>query len=202
MSSLRRECTMPVPVELVNDLLKKIRQDRLISPPVQHTGDGPTVNLGVLEPKVTALNPAELAELKAAASTSYDQITKFIRDMNPYGKDVIAFPPLPIDGAFNLKNITELREKTGIKVAGWLRKNYSDHAELSSDMEMTLAEKNQCFYWDFRFPEDPTEDEPNGGEMMNLQITKAVRIPFVYRRDDGKLLLGHIVIGYEGAGSM
>jgi hypothetical protein len=193
---------MPVPVELVNDLLKKIRQDRLILPNLIPPGDGPTVNLGELEPKVTALNAADMAELKGKASTSYDQITKFIRDMNPYGKDVIAFPPLPIDGAFDLTNISELREKTGIKVAGWLRKNYSDQAELSSDMEMTLAQKNQSFYWDFRYPEDPTDAEPNGGEMMNLQITKAVRIPFVYRRDDGKLLLGHIVIGYEGAGSM
>ena len=57
-------------------------------------------------------------------------------------------------------------------------------------------------------------------EFTPLQITKAVRIPFVYRQSrevfreygqepppewkdewEGRLLLGHIVVGYEGAGS-
>jgi hypothetical protein len=201
---------MPIPESLKADLMKKIQQDRLIPPPAQALHGvhaEPTVNLGELKPKVTALSPEDLELLTVEANGNYNEVIKFIREMNPYGDQVIAFPKFDFTSNFDRTDIETLADDKGIKVAGWLRRKYAQAAEQSSDMEMSLADKNQCFYWNFRYPDDPKvvdeENPPKGGEMMSLQITKAVRIPFVYRRSkDGTLLLGHIVIGYEGAGSM
>jgi hypothetical protein len=166
----------------------------------------PPVNLADHERAISALSPADLAELTTAAGSRYNALATFIRTMNPYGEQVIAFPDLALAGAAEITDLTVLREERGIEVAGWLRKSHAGIPMESSDADMTLADKQQCFYWDFRFPDDPTPVDgvvPKGGASRNLQITKAIRIPFVYRQStSGKLLLGHMLIGYEGAGGM
>ena len=155
---------------------------------------------------MTDLSAGDLAELTGAAGSRYNTLATFIRAMNPYGEQVIAFPDLELAGAAEITNLTGLREERGIEVAGWLRKSHAAVPMESSDMDMTLENKQECFYWDFRFPDDPTPvggTVPKGGDSRNLQITKAIRIPFIYRQaNTGKLLLGHLLIGYEGAGGM
>jgi hypothetical protein len=182
---------MPIPQALLDALANKLK--------------GEAVDLSALADEVTQLLANDPTALVSDASTKYNQITSFIRAMNPYGEQAIAFPSLAFANSAQRVDLANLKDR-GIEVAGWLRLHHSEHPASSSDMQMTLADKAQCFYWDFRFPDDPSHADgapiPKGGEMKNLQITKAIRIPFVYRRADGVLLLGHILIGYEGAGGM
>jgi hypothetical protein len=168
----------------------------------------PPIDLSTLEAEVSALPAAELQNEIRYAGGRYGRIDDFIRAMSPYGTQVIAFPNLQFATTSDLTDLTALRDERGVEVAGWLRKKHAGDPSESSDERMTLAEKQQCFYWDFRFPDDPEPndldggDPPKGGRMLNVQVTKAMRIPFVYRQaGTGQLLLGHILVGYEGAGS-
>jgi len=144
--------------------------------------------------------------LVTEATTNYYKLSEFIQEMNPSGGDAIVFPDLAFASSDDRLKLEKLRAERGVEVAGWLRAYHADKPKSSSDLEMTLPEKVQCFYWDFRYPDDPAKenltDPTTVGELKNLQITKAIRVPFVYRRPDKQLLLGHILIGYEGAGSM
>jgi hypothetical protein len=196
---------MPLSAEHLKELRRKLIDQREPASPGSAHGR-PPVKLADHEQAVSALSEDDLAELTGAAGSRYNTIATFIRGMNPYGEQVIAFPDLALSGAAETTNLTALREERGVEVAGWLRKAHAADPVESSDMDMTLENKQECFYWDFRFPDDPTPVNgvvPKGGESKNLQITKAVRIPFIYRHEStGKMLLGHLVIGYEGAGGM
>jgi hypothetical protein len=196
---------MPLSAEHLKELRRKLIDQREPSWKAP-TPTQPPVKLADHERALSALSAAELAELTTAAGSRYNTLATFIRSMNPYGEQVIAFPDLALAGDAEITNLTALREERGIEVAGWLRAAHAADPVESSDMDMTLENKQECFYWDFRFPDDPTPVDgvvPKGGESRNLQITKAIRIPFVYRHaNDGRLLLGHLVIGYEGAGGM
>jgi hypothetical protein len=196
---------MPLSREHLTELRRKLIDQREPAPKAPEP-DQPPVNLADHQKAVSDLSPADLAELTTAAGSRYNVLATFIRAMNPYGEQVIAFPDLALAGAAETTDLTTLREERGIEVAGWLRMAHAAAPVESSDMDMTLEDKQECFYWDFRFPDDPTPVDgvvPKGGESRNLQITKAVRIPFVYRQaTTGKLLLGHLLIGYEGAGGM
>lgn len=178
---------MADPQDLADELEKKLQ--------------GEPIDLQALAARVTAALAADPGALKGDAATKYEQITEFIKALNPYGEEVVAFPSLEFENTAQRVDLANLHGR-GIDVAGWLRHSHSEDPMSSSDMEMMLANKDQCFYWNFRFPDDPAGADPKGGDMKALQITKAIRIPFIYRRGDQKLLLGHIVIGYEGAGSM
>jgi hypothetical protein len=196
---------MPLSAEHLKELRRKLIDQREPASNAPAPGQ-PPVRLSDHEQAVSALSKGDLAELTAAAGSRYNVLATFIRDMNPYGEQVIAFPDLALAGASEATNLAVLREERGIEVAGWLRKAHASEPVESSDMNMTLENKQECFYWDFRFPDDPSPIDgvvPKGGESRNLQITKAIRIPFVYRHaSTGKMLLGHLVIGYEGAGGM
>jgi hypothetical protein len=163
------------------------------------------------------------------ASSDYEGLGRFIKGMNPYGDTIIYFPSLAMNDTGERADLIKLRRDKGIEVAGWLQTHHEGRPMESSDFDMTLAEKHQCFYWDFRFPDmlaanefdgrAPSDNvgDPKGGQLHNLQIAKAIRIPFLFQqtgnpavnpgatpeqlaRRRGRLLVGHLVIGYEGAG--
>jgi hypothetical protein len=172
----------------------------------------------------------EFAKLINGANGAYVDLGAFIQAMNPYGDEPVHFPDLTFDDTRDRNDLYKLWRDRRIEVAGWLQQYHASNPKESSDTEMTLAGRRECFYWDFRFPDvvdsrdleetlfkdgaDPTHKqvigytdegiEPRGGQMLNLQIVKAMRIPFVYRQKgagrNGRVLVGHIVIGYEGAG--
>jgi hypothetical protein len=164
------------------------------------------LNLGGYKDEVTAILEKDPTALLNDANDNYYKLSEFIQAMNPYGGQAILFPDLAFQSTAQRTDLTTLQSERGIEVGGWLRSFHAQNPKSSSDEEMNVAERHQCFYWDFRFPDDPTPNAAgtiqHGGAMKNLQITKAIRIPFIYRRADATLLLGHILIGYEGAGSM
>jgi hypothetical protein len=198
----RRDTTMP----LSDGQLQTLRNKLTNQTPYGEPPPPEAINLAPIAAAVTALSPEDRNALIQAAGDNYDVISTFIRGMNPYGEQPVMFPNLSVDDDEEYEDLAEWASR-GVEVAGWLRKNYAGDAKEESDATMTLAQKHECFYWDFRFPDDPTPDGsgnvPKGGPMRNIQITKAIRIPFVYRQaTSGQLLLGHLVIGYEGAGGM
>lgn len=80
--------------------------------------------------------------------------------------------------------------------------------QLNSD-RFTLAQRQQCLYWDGPKRLGATNVEPtaastqdgtyDGGQVFNYQITKAFRIP--YRYDDGGTPReGQILMGFNGGG--
>jgi hypothetical protein len=173
--------------------------------------------------------PEEFRALIDDATGRYVDLGRFIQAMNPYGAQVVLLPDLKFDDSSDRTDLLALKRDRNIEVAGWLRANDVSNPKASSDSEMTLRVKQECFYWHFRFPDvaDTSElenaladggnadvvtgitargEEAKGGQMMNLQITKAIRIPFIYRQyqegRNGRLLRGHLVIGFEGAGGM
>jgi len=200
---------MPISQALIDELKAKLTAKIIdgrpyLPPAIKDLGE--PINLETYKDQVTAVLAEDETKLLNGANTNYYKLSEFIEAMNPYGGQAIIFPDLDFASTDDRLKIADLRAKKGIEVAGWLRGYHSQKPKKSSDEEMTLVDEAQCFYWDFRYPDDPTHAEgaepPHGGEMKNLQITKAIRIPFVYRREDALLLLGHILIGYEGAGSM
>jgi len=195
---------MPALPEVVAALQGKLINQRPYVPPSPPPPE--PIRLADYQDAVTEILANDPTALLNDANDNYYKLSEFIQAMNPYGGQAIIFPDLGFTNTADRTKLTELREQRGIEVAGWLRASHSQNPKSSSDTEMTIADKTQCFYWDFRFPDDPTHNDgdpvPPGGEMRNLQITKAIRIPFVYRRADTTLLLGHLLIGYEGAGNM
>jgi hypothetical protein len=143
---------------------------------------------------------ANKAALTQAALGSYDNVGRFITALLPYGTEVVYFPNVSAPDEAR-RSPAALLEDRGIQVAGLHRAKHSADAVSSSSAEMTVMEERECFYWDFRFPDDPALTASETGDMLNLQITKAMRIPFVYRRpSDGKLLTAAVVVGFEGSG--
>ena len=158
---------------------------------------------------VTEVTPALIADVDAIGGalegeglSGYDAVGKFITALLPYGSHIVYFPnvgvPLPPE-----RTPEKLKADRGILVAGLLRSKHKDDPVLSSSSaEMKVMDENQCFNWDFRFRDDPTLDADKTGDIQNLQVTKAMRLPFVYRREpDGKLLVAAVLIGIEGSGT-
>ena len=130
-------------------------------------------------------------------ASTYQGLGAFIGANNPYApEDKVELPDLTTNLAGQ-----------GVQFAGWLRDVMPEDPIVSSDGEMTIDEKRQCFYWDVRHPDiaDPANADPakrNGGDVINYQIAKVIRIPYTYVRKDGKTLRAHLLIGFEGAGGM
>src|SRR5262245_46801441 len=117
---MRREIRMPLSADHLKELRRKLIDQREPASKVP-SPDQPPVNLADHERAVTGLSPADLAELTTAAGTRYNTLATFIRAMNPYGEQVIAFPDLALAGASETTDLTTLREERGVEVAGWLR---------------------------------------------------------------------------------
>lgn len=199
----------PVSPEMVAALQEKLKAKLLNQAPYPKPVLPEPIRLADYKDDVTTILEDDQASpmLLSPANDNYYKLSEFIQAMNPYGGQAILFPDLEFASSIDRTDIETLQQKLGIQVAGWLRRSYAQKPKSSSDEEMNVAERQQCFYWDFRYPDDPeTKDAhgniQHGGEMLNVQITKALRIPFIYRREDKTLLLGHLLIGYEGAGSM
>jgi hypothetical protein len=74
---------------------------------------------------------------------------------------------------------------------------------------MTLAQRQQCLYWDGPRRTGPMAAEPgasstvdgtfDGGGLANYQITKAFRLPYEYV-SGGQTFRGLILIGHNGSG--
>src|SRR4051794_36293201 len=102
-------------------------------------------------------------------------------------------PDLRFDDTSERTDLLAMKRERNIEVAGWLRANDVGNPKASSDSEMSLRDKQECFYWDFRFPDvsdthelessliaggiadvvtgsTPRGEEAKGGQMMNLQI--------------------------------
>ena len=164
------------------------------------------INPGAHPGSVTASRRKIASPASRPPATTTTNDLEFIRGMNPYGEQPVMFPNLSVDDDEEYKDLAEvgLQGRRGRRVAPQELRRRCQGGERRHD---DVAQKQECFYWDFRFPDDPTPDGagnvPKGGPMRNLQITKAIRIPFVYRQaTSGQLLLGHLLIGYEGAGGM
>jgi hypothetical protein len=140
--------------------------------------------------------------LTTQAMGSYDSVGTFITAMLPYGSEVVFFPNVDFNAATDDPSPDKMYTERGIQIAGLHRaRTAADPDQFSSSLEMTVKEEHECFYWDFRFPDDPSLAADKSGDMQNLQVTKAIRIPFVYRRPgDKKLLTGALLIGFEGSG--
>jgi hypothetical protein len=221
---------------LSDELLKKLRYLLKARPtePVGVVEPPRSVNqtqreLAELADSINALEMSRSDDFRAlidGANGTYVDLGRFIQAMSPYGGELIMFPDLRFDDSTDRTDVSALKRDRNIEVAGWLRSNDVGNPDWSSDSEMSLRDKQECFYWDFRFPDvadtneveaslvasqvsslvvgNPRGEIPKGGQMMNLQITKAIRIPFLYRQNgegrNGRLLRGHLVIGYEGSG--
>ena len=165
-----------------------------------------------------------LADALQPLNRAYTDIGTLIEQLNPYGLQTVMVPNFKAVLTSDLTDVTALAANHGIEVAGWLQANIANaNPMVSSDKDMMAQDKVQSFKWPFRFPdklstlerEDLTKTDvvpgnaPTRDNIVELQITKAVRIPFIYRQSgpgvppevEGRLLLGHIVVGYEGAGS-
>jgi hypothetical protein len=188
-----------------------------------------TANLNALIAADDALPLAQrtkpLDDLTQAALNMYPQLALFLQNMSPYGLDVVMMPDLNAAAGANLKDLAALNKTFGIQVAGWLQASTHENPMASSDAAMGKMDIAQSFQWELPFPDDLTAlvTEPDGTihrppPVTTRQITKAIRIPFIYRHDrnaapptavqvaqghllEGQLLLGHIVIGFEGAGN-
>ena len=213
-------------LEVIQDQLRaKLTDQRTV-------GNGGSIDLKAvaqdLRQLLASLDPTDRRQLVVDAlqplNSSYAEIGLIIEQLNPYGLQTFMTPDFAAARGSDLADVKALGAAHGIEVAGWLQAHVANvNPMVSSDNDRMAQDKVQSFKWPFRFPDDLSElrqpdlidtkdvpaNAPQRRDVIDLQITKAVRIPFIYRQSgdgvppevEGRLLLGHIVVGYEGAGS-
>lgn len=145
-------------------------------------------------------NDNEKLLVRRLAEESYAVLSDFVNQMNPYGNQPIFFPTPRFNSVEDRTELDALREDTGIEVAGWLALNHADAPEPDgvSSSEMTEEQVKRSFHWEFPDPEGLAED-PRA--VQKIQITKAIKIPFLYyQQKNNRFLLAELLIGYGGAG--
>jgi hypothetical protein len=207
------ERTMPLSAALLADLYTLIKT---FPAPSEASAAGSRVpaEVDALTGRINteaAADPDALKDTIEDARDTYVTLGKFIQDMSPYGDKPLLFPNLKLATVADRVNLAKLKTDHGIEVTGLTQKNHAGNRIEGSVSTMSDEEKAKTLKWSFRAPYDldvgpfspgPAAATPTEGKMETLQITKAIRIPYVYWQEDAKKFkVAHLVIGYEGYGS-